>query len=397
MEEFKINNYITLKLEDGKSNIYINGELFNHCKSLLLFIPREDLEVLEEIKSIDEISERIGFSLDVSLERYMEQKQRELVNSITPKTEFLVHCSNLQVWAEHEYDTRLIHSNLAFPLLKKLTDAGDSIARKKFKEEIGTRYFSGVESVRGFLELEGYLEYLSKGEIRSFIDSGVDVLDELEQILGIEFYISTNSLGNAPSVLIRNGKIIGLDLSNLGLKEIPECIQRLEHLEILDMSQNMNEEIPDWIGKLKSLKKLISGHKIKRLPESIGQLTSLQFLNLAGNQIEELPNSIGNLVSLKELRLYSNKIKTLPDTIGNLINLEDLSLNENPLKLLPESIGNLKNLKDLSLTFDPIDNLPASIVELPSLKDLGLTRTNINKDNKIIKKLQKKKDLNIFL
>ena len=28
-KEFKVNDYITLKLEDGKTNIYADGELFN--------------------------------------------------------------------------------------------------------------------------------------------------------------------------------------------------------------------------------------------------------------------------------------------------------------------------------------------------------------------------------
>ena len=35
---------------------------------------------------------------------------------ITPKQEFWAHCSNLQTWNENYYDTRLIHTNLAFPL-----------------------------------------------------------------------------------------------------------------------------------------------------------------------------------------------------------------------------------------------------------------------------------------
>ena len=36
--EFKINKYITLKLENCKTNIYVEGELFNQCKFLLLNI-----------------------------------------------------------------------------------------------------------------------------------------------------------------------------------------------------------------------------------------------------------------------------------------------------------------------------------------------------------------------
>jgi hypothetical protein len=49
----------------------------------------------------------------------------ETSTNIPPEIRFWAHCSNLETWGENNYDTRLIHSNLAFPLLKKLTEAGD--------------------------------------------------------------------------------------------------------------------------------------------------------------------------------------------------------------------------------------------------------------------------------
>ncbi len=36
MEKFKINDYITLKQEEGKTNIYIAGTLFTQGRSLLV-------------------------------------------------------------------------------------------------------------------------------------------------------------------------------------------------------------------------------------------------------------------------------------------------------------------------------------------------------------------------
>lgn len=66
---------------------------------------------------------------------------------ITPEEEFWGHCSNLQAWVENNYDTRLLHSNIAFPLLKKLTEAGDPNTNKVFKEEIARRFESGFMPV----------------------------------------------------------------------------------------------------------------------------------------------------------------------------------------------------------------------------------------------------------
>ena len=40
-------------------------------------------------------------------------------HNITPEQEFWEHYSNLQVWYKNDYNTRLLHRNLSFDLLKK--------------------------------------------------------------------------------------------------------------------------------------------------------------------------------------------------------------------------------------------------------------------------------------
>ena len=67
------------------------------------------------------------------------------------------------------------------------------------------------------------------------------------------------------------------------------------------------------------------------------------------NDIAVLPDAIGNLTKLKYLNLRSNKIVTLPATIGQLAALEQLYLRHNELTALPESIVELKNLEGLDL------------------------------------------------
>ena len=61
MLEFKVNQFIILRLEDGKTNIYINNKLFNECKFILVKAKVENLEEIIKIKSVDELSE---FSLN---------------------------------------------------------------------------------------------------------------------------------------------------------------------------------------------------------------------------------------------------------------------------------------------------------------------------------------------
>jgi len=89
--------------------------------------------------------------------------------TITPEQEFWGHCSNLQAWYEHDYDTRLLHSNLAFPLLKALVDAGDTKAKAILKMEIGERFESGHPNVIISILSAKLLDYLSLEERKQLI------------------------------------------------------------------------------------------------------------------------------------------------------------------------------------------------------------------------------------
>ncbi|TFG12356.1 MAG: GTP-binding protein [Promethearchaeota archaeon] len=160
--EFKVNKYLVLKLENRRTNIYVNRKLFNQCKFLLLNIPVDKTHELNDIDSIDEAAEK----LDSSMERGGEYQ-----NKLTPETEFWGHCSNLQAWYENGYDTRIIHRNLAFPLLKALFEAGDPQSRKVFKEEIAVRLESGYPSVVIYIINQGYLKFLSHRELKTILDT----------------------------------------------------------------------------------------------------------------------------------------------------------------------------------------------------------------------------------
>jgi len=157
--EFEINKYLKLRLECGKTIIYVNGKQFTQCKYLLFNIPTKKIRDYDEIRSIDEAAEK--------LDKRMETR----TSYISPETEFWGHCSNLQAWYENSYDTRLLHRNLAFPLLKSLSDAGDTLAKRVFKEEIAIRLESGYKSVVMYLIDEGFLSYLNENEIDSLVQN----------------------------------------------------------------------------------------------------------------------------------------------------------------------------------------------------------------------------------
>ena len=160
--EFIVNEYLTLKLESRQTNIYVGGRIFQQCKYLILNIPFDGTRDYGEIESIDEAAE-------VFQDPLVARRTRK--SSIPPETEFWGHCSNIQAWDKFGYDTRILHRNLAFPLLRELTRAGDPQARKVFKEEIGLRLESGYPNVVLYLLNQGYLNYLDKEELDTVLES----------------------------------------------------------------------------------------------------------------------------------------------------------------------------------------------------------------------------------
>ena len=81
-KEFKVNEYITLKLERNNTNIYVDGELFQQCKYLAFNIPLESIQEFDEIKSIDEMEE-------------IDRSSTYNTLDIRPEEEFWGHCSNI--------------------------------------------------------------------------------------------------------------------------------------------------------------------------------------------------------------------------------------------------------------------------------------------------------------
>ncbi|MFX1236215.1 MAG: hypothetical protein ACFFAS_02590 [Promethearchaeota archaeon] len=239
--EFKINEYLSLKLEGENTNLYVNGWPFMQCKYLAFSVPLYEIEEYDEANSIDELEGRDRSEVYETLD-------------ITPEVEFWGHCSNLQAWAENDYDSRLLHRNLAFPLLRELVEAGDPLAKKAFKDEIARRLVSGHPTVVNYLLEEGYIAYLSAEELHS-----LDI--QVVEISGISIFVANNILN------LRDGRVKDL-LEVKGLFE-------LASLEMLDVCCN----------------------RLTTLPESIGNLSSLKILNLEVNTLTTLPESLDILRS----------------------------------------------------------------------------------------------------
>ncbi|MHA1292204.1 MAG: leucine-rich repeat domain-containing protein [Promethearchaeota archaeon] len=334
MQEFKINEFISLRFENGRTFIYIGGEKFKICAFALIYIPINKFQKYDQIESIDEAIELLGTDLENIIDDY-----RETIG-VSAEQEYWAHCSNLQAWAEYNYDTRLLDSKLSFPLLKRLTEVGDKKATIAFKEEIGKRLTSERDEIWIYLYEEGYVDYLSRDEFWSFFPPEAEALQQIESLTGFEFKYCSNltfpqpdqlGIKNSLGFSTKNGKIKSVAFTETTL---PKGIGWSQIFEIL--------------AKISTLRGLfITFSEISSIPESIGKLTSLKILNLSHNSINSVPESIGKLRKLESLRLHDNCLTSLPDSIGNLKSLKTFYLFKNNFKTLPLSIKNISCLKTL--------------------------------------------------
>ena len=435
MLEYKINNYITLKLEYGKTQIYLLGERFIQCKFLLMDIPAEEINSFDEIDSIDEVEEILDHSLET---------QPKLEYNIDPSSEFWAHCSNLQVWSEENYNTNLLHKNLAFPLLKKLTEGGDVKAKHVFKEEIVKRMRSGSLRVALFLLKEKYLEYLNQEELElSYYYQNRYLREKIEEILkkrrwdsshkiallvlkelaelgddmakrrSIEEFQNERERKNLSSydLMIKDG--YRTDVKWTSFYEYLDratmmgmLLERGEAKTMLALDNIISNRLLEVNSKRepKPLRGRVSAtlrptYLIGEIDEEIGNYTFLienkrvVELNLNANSDFKLlgfPEPILKLTALRKLNLSFNNIQKIPVDISSLKELSILILNWCNIHSLPESIGELRLLEKLDLKSNSIGDLPNSIGELRSLKELNL---NINNLKTLPKKIGNLKSL----
>lgn len=87
----------------------------------------------------------------------------------------------------------------------------------------------------------------------------------------------------------------------------------LKSLETLELSDNTIRSLPESIGRLKRLATLtLSNNGLTRLPESLGELSSVKLLDVSRNAIERVPGGLSGLGALTSLDMRENKLTEVP-------------------------------------------------------------------------------------
>uniref|UniRef100_A0A0E0MNN0 NB-ARC domain-containing protein n=1 Tax=Oryza punctata TaxID=4537 RepID=A0A0E0MNN0_ORYPU len=157
-------------------------------------------------------------------------------------------------------------------------------------------------------------------------------------------------------IMVPSNKIIShvRSLTIFGYAEYVPSLSNMQFLRVLDVENKMvlEHNYLKHIQRLSQLKYLrLNVRRITALPEQLGELHSLQTLDLRWTRIKKLPASI---VQLKRLACLLVNNLELPEGIGSMKALRELSeieINRNTSLYALQELGHLNNLRILGLNW----------------------------------------------
>lgn len=217
--------------------------------------------------------------------------------------------------------------------------------------------------------------------------------------------LTNGRLSKFPTELSQCSRLKYLDLFGNSIQEIPDWLFSLKRLEHLSLKNNSFKEMPTIVFTLENIKYLnLSDNQINQLSSSNfnnlmnidrvdishNTIPFIQFqnvaypkcsnLNLKGNKLKRFPEIISQVNTLEKLDISNNNISSIEDdAFANLEYLEELDLSFNELTYLPASIGKLTRLKRLNLSGNKIASLPKEFENLVSLEYLDLEGNTIGR------------------
>jgi len=317
-KEFEVNERIVLKLEEGKTNIYVGGELFRQCKYVVLnkITGNDIIDVQNQVK--EAIYSGTTLSIDEQVESLDKRREREEKSIfISPEEEFWAHCSNLQVWSEQDYNPKFLHSNLSYPLLKGLVQLNDVRAKRIFKESVIKRFSTVDRDAQIELLEQGYLKDITREEL---IDNCISDPEEISLLYDI-----LNDSEEDGFIYQSNAEII--NPNSPFINERFFFIER-EHVARVDLNINGKTKchLQD-LPKFKNLRALIL-HMYEGLL-NLGELTlkSLEYLEFKIYKtieldIKEIIKIAPNLTIIRFSEVY--ELEPVQTIIHNVLSLQEL-------------------------------------------------------------------------
>lgn len=205
-----------------------------------------------------------------------------------------------------------------------------------------------------------------------------------------EIKIRDWNINKLPASLFMADSVKSLTIDCNSLIEIADQFDQLQTLEILELKVSDDAtEFPKSIYKLKNLKELRINCGFVLLPEGIDALESLEVLEIDAYKLKELPKSFANLKNVKEINLKHVDYDIF-SSIATFQHLETLTMDYHSFPFeFEKSLSGLSNLRTFKIKAnkpitDDLYKLPAGIEMIELINNGNPSKDHMLSLDKII-------------
>lgn len=168
-----------------------------------------------------------------------------------------------------------------------------------------------------------------------------------------------------------------LDLHGNSISSLPESVEKLVRLRMLNLNENAFETLPfESLSKLPLTELLARKNKLSGtlIGPGVESFPQLQILDVAANQIQMIADSAQplELPSLHQFTISINRISSLPN-VSTWTSLLTINADENSITSFPEGFTSLENLRHVDFTSNDIRTIPPEIARMNGLAMLRIT------------------------
>ena len=174
------------------------------------------------------------------------------------------------------------------------------------------------------------------------------------------------------------GEIKRLDLSNRGLRSVPESLGMLCDVIALNLGHNHLSELPASLSAMTMLGNVdLRRNDFETVPAVLCGLP-VRSLNLSGNRIADAA-ALRACTTLRVLDLSGNVLRSFDGCLPEINELRTLNLSCNFIKEIDGFLAQLETVERLNLSGNVIVSVPAATASLASVIELNLSDNRIDR------------------